>query len=102
MSEVIDKLWALALESMDILLVVALVVLVQAAKRVWPKTPPKAWMPVMVMLGFLLAWIKVPVVVGHVKDFVAEGIKYAAGAELCYQGWRTVSGAVKARLGKGK
>ena len=101
MSGIIDQVWQLAVESMDVLLVVALVVLVQACKRVWPKAPPKAWMPVMVMLGFLLAWIKVPVVAGHMKQFISEGIKYAAGAELCYQAWRTISAAVRARIGTG-
>lgn len=100
MSDIIDRVWTLAAENMDVLLVVGLVVLIQGAKRAFPRVPSKAWMGIMVVCGAVLAWISTPSSEGA-RALAGNAIKYAAGAELCYQAWRTLAGAVKSRL-KGK
>jgi hypothetical protein len=96
--DIVEKLWELAAANLDLLLIAGTVVLIQAMKKAFPKFPTKAWMLVMIALGFLIAWLEVPVVAGHVKEFIQAGIKYAAGAELLYQGWRTIAGIAKARI----
>lgn len=98
--DIIEKLWELAAANLDILLIAGTVVIIQALKKAFPKFPTKAWMLVMIGLGFLIAWLEVPVVIGHGKEYVQAGIKYAAGAELMYQGWRTIAGLAKARIGR--
>ena len=105
MTDIIGEVWTLAQANLDVLLIAGMVVIVQTAKRALPLVPSKAWMLVMVGIGFLLAWLKIPVVMGHVKDYISEGIKYAAGAELLYQAWRAASEVVASKIGhvpKGK
>jgi hypothetical protein len=95
MTELIDAVIKLASEQLDLLLIVAIVVLVQGLKKTLPKVPKKLWMLANVALGFLAAWLIVPA--SDLRAFVRQGLIYAAGAELAYQGWRTITETVKTR-----
>ena len=93
--QVFQVLFKLAVEQLDLLLVVAIVLIVQMAKRNLPKVPKKAWYLVMLGLGFFTAWIVMPTVAGHSKEYLRKSIIYSAGAEFVYQSWRTLSEMVK-------
>lgn len=97
-----SELIKLIMANVDVLLVIGAVALIQALKKTFTKFPTKAWMLVVIAFGFLMGWIKVPIVRGHIKDFIEASLKYAAVTELLYQGWRTIISLIKAKIGKGK
>lgn len=99
MSGFLDQIVKLVTEQLDLLLIVAIVFLIQCAKRALPKFPKKAWMLVMVLCGFLAAWLTVPTVVGHGKEIIRKGLIYSAGSELLYQFWRTFMDTLRSRIG---
>ena len=98
MTELIDAVTKLIVEQVDLLLIIAIVVMVQGMKKAFPKVPKKSWMLVNLILGFFAAWLLFPVT--DPKAFVRQGLIYSAGAELAYQGWRTITDSIKARWKK--
>ena len=99
MTELIDAVARLAVEQLDLLLIVAIVVLVQGLKKTLPKVPKKSWMLVNLALGFAAAWLVGPA--PGAREYVRQGLIYSAGAELAYQGWRTITETVLARWKRG-
>ena len=99
MTELIDVVTKLVVEQVDLLLIIAIVVMVQGLKKAFPRVPKKAWMLVNLLLGFFAAWLLFPMT--DLKAFVRQGLIYSSGAELAYQGWRTITESVKARWKKG-
>lgn len=103
MDKLLDELWKLAVEQLDLLLIVAIVFIVQRLKSVFPKIPKKSWLLVMMALGVLAAWITTPEVVGHGKEFGRQCLIYVAGSEFAYQSWRTITETAREKLaGKAK
>ena len=98
MTELIDAVARLAVEQLDLLLIVAIVVLVQGLKKALPRAPKKGWMLVNLALGFTAAWLVGPA--PGVREYVRQGLIYTAGAELAYQSWRTITETVRARWRK--
>lgn len=98
MTELIDVVTKLIVEQVDLLLIIAIVVLVQGLKKAFPKAPKKSWMLVNLILGFLAAWLLTPI--SMIREYVRQGLIYSAGAELAYQGWRTITDSIKARWKK--
>ena len=99
MTELVDAITKLAVEQLDLLLILAIVVLVQGLKKTLPKVPKKSWMLVNLALGFLSAWLVGPA--PSAREYVRQGLIYSAGAELAYQGWRTITDTVRARWKRG-
>ena len=99
MTELIDAITKLAVEQLDLLLILAIVVLVQGLKKAAPHFPKKGWMAVNLALGFAAAWLVGPA--PGVREYVRQGLIYSAGAELAYQGWRTITETVRARWKRG-
>ena len=99
MTELIDAVTKLVIEQVDLLLIVAIVVLVQGLKKAIPKAPKKGWMLVNLALGFAAAWLVGPA--PSAREYVRQGLIYSSGAELAYQGWRTITETVRARWKRG-
>ena len=98
MTELIDAIAKLAIEQLDLLLILAIVTLVQGLKKTFPKFPKKGWMAVNFVFGFAVAWLVSQEI--DAKEFIRSGLIYTSGAELAYQGWRTITDTIKARWKK--
>lgn len=85
--------------AVDLPLVIGVVALVQVAKGLVKLPARKAWMwmVMVIVAGFLAAWLKVDVTRAGAKALIVQGIVYSAAASFVYQGWRVVLDAVKAR-----
>lgn len=92
LSAIIDQLAQTAVESLDFLLIAGAVIVVEVLKRVTRalkvKPPADVWLGVTLALGLVLAWIQVPVVIGHGKEYAGACFKYGGGAVLTYEVWR--------------
>lgn len=98
---IFDDIYRLAASQLDLLLIVAIVSLVQALKSHFSKVPRKLWSLVMIVLGFLCAWLTSGDNAG-VKEVLRKGLIYAAGSEFAYQTWRTVKDSLLSKLKKEK
>jgi hypothetical protein len=89
--------------AIDLPLVVGIVVLLQAFKGLFKKGVPK-WLlfSLLFVAGFVAAFLKVNISTVGVKGFVAQGVIYAAGANLVYKTWgtaRDIAAAMAKRKG---
>jgi len=76
-------------KAVDLPLVIGIVVIIQMLKKL-VKINTKWWTVILIALGFLAAWLKTDLEIGHIKEFIIQGIVYTSAAEFSYQSWRTV------------
>lgn len=98
MEEVIRIAFKLIQERMDIILIVAIVAIIQMLKKFFPKLPKKAWLIVLIGAGLLAAFLTIPTIVNHGKQFATQAFVYIAGCELLYQSWRTLVDMIKLHI----
>jgi hypothetical protein len=96
--DIVEQIAKLFMDNLDILFVASIVIVVEVAKRNLPKVPKKLWTFVTIALGFLLAWLKMPTIVGHGKEYVILSVEYAAGAVLLYEVTKNLLTALKNHL----